>query len=180
MGIDLLLALFLLAAIYFGYQRGLILAVFSLVSLWLGILLAFKFSALVATWLGDRIDVSDKWLPILAFVIVLIGVVILVRLGAKALESALELAQLGMLNRLAGSVLYVILFLSVSAALLQGLQWAGAISDADRQDSIYLLHVQPLFMQGAQALSGWTPGLSDVFDTLRTFFDAVPASPEAL
>jgi hypothetical protein len=74
----------------------------------------------------------------------------------------------------------VILFLSVSAALLQGLQWAGAISDADRQDSIYLLHVQPLFFQGVQALAGWTPGLSDVFDTLRKFFDAVPASTDAL
>lgn len=180
MGIDLLIGLLMLVAVYFGYQRGLILAVFSLVSLWVGILLAFKFGALVAAWLGNLFAVSDKWLPILAFLIVLIGVVILIRLGAKALESALELAQLGVLNRLAGSLLYVILFLSISAALLQALQWAGAISDADRQDSIYLLHLQPLFIQGVQALTGWMPGLSDVFIALKKFFDAVPVNPSQL
>lgn len=175
MGIDLLMGLLMLAAVYFGFQRGLILAIFSFVSVWLGILLAFKFSAWVAAWLGERISVSDKWLPILAFLLVLIGVVILVRLGAKALEGMLELAQLGFVNRLAGSVLYLLLLFSISAALLQGLQWAGAFSENDSQDSLYLQHVQPIFINGFQMLSNWLPGGTDVIESLRKYYEAIPS-----
>ena len=172
MGIDLLIGLLMLVAVYFGYQRGLILAIFSFVSVWLGILLAFKFSAWVAAWLGERISVSDKWLPVLAFLAILISVVLLVRLGAKAIEGVLELAQLGLLNRFFGAVLYLALILSISSALSQGLIWAGVLSATDRQDSIFIQYVQPLFLQGFQRLGSWMPGGMDVFQTLETFFQS--------
>ena len=178
MGIDLILSLLALAAAYFGYQRGLILAIFSSLSVWLGIYLAFSFSALVAGWLGTRVSVSDRWLPILAFLLILIGVIILVRLGAKALEGMLEFAQLGTLNRLAGAILYLVLLLGVSSALLKGLQWAQVVTEVDARESIFLIHIQPLFMEGFQLLGEWLPGGKDVFRSLEEFFkrsEAIPA-----
>lgn len=174
MGIDLIIVLLALAALYLGYQRGLILAVFSFVSIWLGIFLAFKFSAVVAGWLGERVTVSDRWMPILAFLAILVGVVILVRLGAKALEGMLELAQLGTLNRLFGSLLYLVLLLSLSATIFQGLLWAGVVSDRDVQESRYLRVIQPFFMETLQVVGGWIPGWKDVYDSLEQYFRLVP------
>lgn len=181
MGIDLLVALLVLAAIYFGYQRGLILAVFSFLSFWVGIFLAFKFTALVAGWLGPRISVSDRWLPILSFVLILIGVIVLIRLGAKALESMLELAQLGTFNRVAGALLYSLLLLSVCAAFFQGLQWAGLVTPTEGQESLFIQRIQPLFVDGFQGLSRWIPGGKNLFNSLEQYFrEAMPNPPRAL
>ncbi len=174
MGIDLLIVLLVLAAIYLGYQRGLILAVFSFLSLWVGIFFAFKFSAIVAAWLGQRISVSDRWLPILSFLLILLGVILLIRLGAKALESMLELAQMGTFNRMAGAVLYSLLLLSVTAAVIQGLQWAGVVTAAEGQESIYIQRIQPIFKEGFERLNQWIPGGREVFDTLDQYFSAHP------
>jgi membrane protein required for colicin V production len=176
MGIDLIIALLALAGVYLGYQRGLIVAIFSFVSLWLGMLLAFRFSSWVAAWLGERVTVSDRWLPILAFLLVLVGVVLLVRLGAKALEGMLELAQLGIANRLAGAFLYLVLLLSLCAALFQGLTWAGLITEADRNGSIYLQHIQPFFMHGLEGLGEWLPGGKDIFKSLEKYFQSTPTA----
>lgn len=170
MGIDLLIVLLLLASIYLGYQRGLILAVFSFVSIWIGILLAFKCSALVAGWLGQRVSVSDRWLPILSFVLVLLAVVIVVRLGAKALEGMLELAELGTVNRLAGSLLYLLLTLSLCGALVLGLQWAGVLSEEDSRESLFVRGVQPILLKGFQEAGRWLPGGRDLFESLEKYF----------
>lgn len=172
MEIDLIVSLLLLAAVYLGYQRGLILAIFSFLSLWVGIFLAFKFTSVVAGWLGQRMTVSDRWLPILSFLLILIGVILLIRLGAKALESVLEVAQLGAFNRVAGAFLYSVLLLSLCSAVFQGLQWAGAITVEDGQTSFFLEHVQPIFMETFQGLSSWIPGGRDVFETLERFFQS--------
>jgi membrane protein required for colicin V production len=180
MGIDLIIALLALAALYLGYQRGLILAVFSFVSIWLGIFLAFKFSAVVAGWLGELVSVSDRWMPLVAFLAILIGVVILVRLGAKALEGVLELAQLGTINRLSGAILYLALLLSLSAAVFQGLQWAGVVSATDLQESYYLQAIQPFFMELFQGMGRWIPGGKDVYDSLEQYFKTVPESVSVL
>ncbi len=175
MGLDLLIVLLMLAAVYLGYQRGLILAIFSFLSLWVGIFFAFKFCSIVAAWLGQRITVSDRWLPILSFLLILLGVILLIRLGAKALESMLELAQMGTFNRVAGAVLYTLLLLSVSAAVIQGLQWSGLVTAAEGQESIFIQHVQPIFIEGFELLSQWIPGGREVFDTLDKYFTADPS-----
>jgi uncharacterized membrane protein required for colicin V production len=59
MGIDLVVGCLSLLAAFWGYRRGLILAV-SLVATVLGMLLAFKFSSLVASWLGEHTSISDR------------------------------------------------------------------------------------------------------------------------
>ncbi|MFM7671488.1 MAG: CvpA family protein [Bacteroidota bacterium] len=170
MGIDLIIALLLVAAVYIGYQRGLILAIFSFVAIWLGIFLAFKFTSQVAGWLGELVSVSDIWVPILVFLLILIGVILLVRLGAKSLEGVLEVAQLGIFNRLAGSLLYVLLLLMVASVLFQGLQWAHVITAADQRDSFFLKNVQPFFVEGFQSVGRWLPGGGDVLEKLEQYF----------
>ncbi|MBM3431554.1 MAG: hypothetical protein FJX92_00945 [Bacteroidetes bacterium] len=172
MGIDLLIALLVLASFYLGYQRGLILAIFSFLSIWVGIFLAFTFTSVVGDWLGQRMTVSGRWLPILSFLLILVGVIILVRLGAKALERVLEVAQLGTFNRVAGALLYSVVLLSVCAATFQGLQWAGVVTAAERQSSFFLQHVEPFFMEAFRGVSRWIPGKGDVFESLERYFQS--------
>jgi len=46
---------------------------------------ALKLSALAASYLGENVNISQRWLPVIAFAVVFIIIVLLVRLAAKAL-----------------------------------------------------------------------------------------------
>jgi len=176
MGVDLIVLLIAVWAVYQGYQRGLILAVFAFLATLLGVMLAFKFSSLVAAWLGERVSVSDQWLPIVAFLAILIGVILLVRLGAKALEGMIELAQLGILNRLGGVLLYLVLYLGLASAVFYLLQWTSLVPANAWQESWFLKQVQPLFMNGFKALGSWIPWFREQFDSLNEYFAKTASS----
>jgi membrane protein required for colicin V production len=100
MMIDIIFVILLVLALIHGYRRGLIVAVFSLVSIVVGLAAAIKLSAVVANHLGNTVKVSDKWLPVISFAIVFIVVVLLIRLGARAIQKLTEALMLGWLNRL--------------------------------------------------------------------------------
>lgn len=176
MGIDLIVLLIAGWAVYQGYQRGLILAVFAFLATLLGVMLAFKFSSLVAGWLGERVSVSDQWLPIIAFLVILIGVILLIRLGAKALEGMIELAQLGILNRLGGVLLYLMLYMGLLSAVFYLLQWTSLLPADAWQESWFLKQVQPWFMRGFKGFSGWIPWFREQFDALNDYFAKTASS----
>lgn len=100
--IDIIYAILLVLAIIKGFQRGLIVGIFSFVALVVGLAAALKLSTVVAGYIGDSVHISAEWLPFISFLVVFIGVVLLIRLGAKAIESAVEVVMLGWLNRIGG------------------------------------------------------------------------------
>lgn len=93
----------LLAALGFaavrGFFRGFIVEVCALLGIVVGIWVATRFSANVADWIG--LDASKE---VLAFIITFIGVLVLVYLLARALTALIDLAQLGLPNKVAGVV----------------------------------------------------------------------------
>ena len=107
--IDFTFAALMILAIIKGYQKGFILAIFSIIAFIIGLAAALKLSTAVANYLKDSISVSAKWLPFIAFALVFFVVVILVRLGAKLIEKTFQAVMLGWLNRIAGIVLYAAL-----------------------------------------------------------------------
>ena len=116
--IDIIVLVLVIVGIYKGWRKGLVLGIFSVLAFIIGLAAAIKLSALVAERLGEATNISQKWLPVLAFATVFLVVAFLVRLGAKALEGVLQLAMLGWLNKLGGVLLYVLLYLFVFSILL--------------------------------------------------------------
>ena len=115
---DILVLLMLVLALFKGWRNGLILGVFSFLAFILGLATAMKLSSVAAVYIGENVKVSEGWLPFIAFVAVFLIVVILVRLGAKAIESVIEVAQLGWLNKLGGICLYVLVYLFILSVIL--------------------------------------------------------------
>src|SRR5436190_1747336 len=69
--VDLIFAVLVVLAIIQGFRRGIIIAVFSFIAIFIGLAAALKLSAIVANHLGDTVRVSQKWLPVLSFILVL-------------------------------------------------------------------------------------------------------------
>src|SRR5262245_13461876 len=116
--LDLFFVVLLVLAIIKGWRRGLIVAIFSILALIIGLAAAIKLSSLVAGYIGKAVNVSDRWLPVISFAVVFIGVVLLIRLGANAIEKAAEMVTLGWVNTLGGILLYIIIYITVLSVLL--------------------------------------------------------------
>jgi membrane protein required for colicin V production len=122
---DIGIAIPLLWSVYRGFKKGLVIEIASLVALVLGIWGGTNFSHYAASLINENWEVSAKWLPILAFSLTFLAIVIGVFALAKLLERVIKLVALGLVNRIFGALfgmLKVVLILSVVFYLLGTVQ----------------------------------------------------------
>ncbi len=168
--IDVIYIIVLALAIFKGYQKGFVVAVFSLLAVFIGLAAALKLSATVAAWLGRSTNMGERLLPIVAFAIVLIAVAFITRLVAAVITKALQFAMLGFINRLGGIVLYSLLYTIIFSIVLF---FATHISLLKKQtiDASYTYHfIQPLGPKAINAFSSFIPPLQNMFQQLEHFF----------
>ena len=115
--LDIILLVCFVPAIVRGIQRGFIAQVVSLVSVILGIWLAFHFSEMACEWLKQYLpNLSETVLNIAGFVLILVVVALLLHLVGALLTKTLQTLSLGFVNRLLGLVFGVL-----KVALILGL-----------------------------------------------------------
>ncbi len=173
MFIDGIVAGLLLLAFFKGWRNGLVVAVFSFLAVVVGLAAAVKLSAVAADYLGRNISVSQRWLPFLAFAAVFLGVVLVVRLGAKLIENVLQVAMLGWLNRLGGVLFYALLYLFVCSILLFYAAQLHIIQPQAQQASVaypYLAGLGPKVIDGLGVV---LPFFKNMFSELETFFEGL-------
>jgi membrane protein required for colicin V production len=171
--IDIICIILLLLAVIRGYQRGLIVGIFALLAIIIGLAAAMKLSIVVAGYLGDTVKISDRWLPVISFAVVFIGVVLLVRLGANAIEKAVQAITLGWLNRLGGIILYVVIYITAFSVILFYLEMLGLIrSETISKSATYTL-IQPWGPKAIDAMGVVLPFFRDMFTELQEFFGGV-------
>ena len=168
--IDIIVLIMLVMAVIKGLRRGLIIAVFSILAFIAGIAAAMKLSVVVAGYLKDSVHVSAKWLPVLSFLLVFVGVVLLVRLVASILEKSIEMVLLGWVNKIGGIILYIVLYLFMLSVLLFFAQQVKLFSESTLQQSVTWSWIQPL---GPWVINGFgklIPVFKDMFTELSNFF----------
>ncbi len=176
MTLDILLMILLGIAVFKGYRSGFVVAVFSFLGVFIGLVAAVKFSALAAGWLQNTTSVTGAWLPFLSFALVMVCVIILVRLGAKMIQSALELVLLGWVNKLSGMLLYAVLYLTVYSVFLFYAEKIHLLKPALMESS----RSYPFIRSWGPAAIEWIgkaiPVFKGMFAELAIFFDRFPAS----
>ena len=171
--IDLILGIIILIAIFKGYQRGLIIGLFSLVSVIIGLAAAMKLSTVVAGYIGEAVNVSDEWLPVISFAIVFIVVVLLIRLGANAIERTVEVVMVGWLNKLGGIIFYVAIYTVVFSVLLFYAEQVNLVRSETIEKSISYSFVQPWGPRVINSVGSIVPLFRDMFAELELFFENV-------
>ncbi|MGZ8510147.1 MAG: CvpA family protein [Chitinophagaceae bacterium] len=173
MFLDLILIIILILAVIKGYQRGLIVGVFSFVAVIIGLAAAMKLSTVVAGYLGDTIKVSDGWLPVVSFAIVFILVVLLIRLGANMIQKTVEISTLGWLNRLGGILLYVAIYAMVYSVVLFYAEQLKLVQEAAIEKSVTYFYIQPLGPKVINGFASVIPVFKGMFTELQAFFDGI-------
>lgn len=172
--IDLIFALLLVMAIIKGYQKGFIVAFFSIIAFIIGLAAALKLSAVVAEYLKQSVNISAKWLPFLAFIIVFFAVVILIRLGAKLIEKAFQVVLLGWLNRIGGIVLYSVLYIIIFSIFIFYAEKLQLIQPGTIQSSQTYNFVEPWGPAVMDNFGKLIPVFKNMFTELGDFFNTIP------
>jgi membrane protein required for colicin V production len=171
--VDLIFAVVMVLALLKGYQRGLIVGLFSLVAVIIGLAAAMKLSTVVAGYIGKAVKISDEWLPVISFAVVFLGVVLLIRLGANAIEKAIEVALLGWVNKLGGIILYAAIYILIFSVLLFYAEQVKLVKPETIQQSVTYSFVQPWGPKAINGVGSIIPIFKDMFGELESFFDGV-------
>ncbi|MFI5188156.1 MAG: CvpA family protein [Chitinophagales bacterium] len=171
--IDFIFAVLLVLALIQGYRRGFIVAVFSFIAIIIGLAAALKLSAAVAKHIGHSVKISDKWLPIISFVVVFIVVVLLVRLGARAIQRLTETVLLGWVNRLGGIILYIAIYTTVFSILLFYAGQIKIIKPETIRASLTYPFIEPWGPKAIDGLAAIIPFFKNMFAELERFFSGL-------
>ena len=139
--IDIIIAIPLLFGLVRGLMRGFIIEIASLVALILGVFGAIHFSFYAEDLLKENADLEGNTLSLAAFALTFIAIVIAIHLGARFLQKILQMAALGIVNRIAGGVFGLVkwvLMLSYILVFLNGMGGGNLnlISDEAKSKSI--------------------------------------------
>ena len=171
--IDIIYVALLVLAIFKGFSKGFIIAVFSFLALFIGLAAALKLSAAVAAWLGKSTTVSERWLPVLAFAAVLVAVAVATRLVAVIIEKSLRIVMLGFVNKLAGIVLYIAVYTLIFSIVLFYATKISLLKNDAIAGSYFYRYVQPLGPKSMALLSSAIPLFKNMFQQLEHFFGRV-------
>lgn len=173
MMIDFLSVIILALAFFRGWRKGIVVALCSLLGVVLGMLAALKLSGVLSTWMMAHGWVTSAWAQIISYVLLFLGVLWLVRIIAKAIETALKAAMLGLINRLVGALLYAF----IGAFIWSSILWIGNRAHLIAPETLATSHTYAYF----EPIAPWVfahigmvlPFAKDVFADLSHFFDGV-------
>ena len=159
--LDLVIVVVLAVGAFFGLRMGIIKAVLSLAGVIVGVVLAGQYYVALADVLPFFSETSSA-AKIVAFAIILIGVMIVAVVLARLLKWAASVMMLSWVNHLGGAVLGLALGAIFCGALLAiWVKWLGA------GDVITESMIAPVLLDKFPMVLALLP---DEFDAIRSFF----------
>ncbi|HBK71477.1 MAG TPA: colicin V production protein [Flavobacteriaceae bacterium] len=138
--IDIILVALLLYGLVRGFMKGFFVEVTSLVALAIGLYGAIHFSYIVANYLKNSVDWTEKYIQIIAFAITFFIIVVLISFTGKILTKIADTVALGIVNKLFGAAfgfLKIGLILSVVLIIFDKLNRAlPIVKEENLQSSI--------------------------------------------
>ncbi len=178
--LDLIYAVILVLAILHGFRRGLVLGLFSLVAVIIGLAAAMKLSLVAGEYIGKVINISEEWLPVISFAVVFLVIVLLIRLGARAIEKTVEMVMLGWVNKIGGIIFYAAIYTIIFSVLLFYAEQMKLLQPETINKSVTWSFVQPWGPKVINGIGSIIPIFKDMFGELEKFFDGVAKEISAL
>jgi membrane protein required for colicin V production len=169
--IDIVLGAFLIFGLFRGLRNGLFVELASLISFFIGIYVAVKFSYILGNALGDGGTAPSKTVKIFAFVLTLVLVIIAIHFLAKVFSQIANFVFLGWLNTLGGgffAVLKSALLLGIALSLLQKINSDNALISKETQERSWFFN--PIIKISGVLL----PFLTDWFEDLKKETTSTP------
>ena len=136
--IDLIILIPLAIGAIRGFRKGFILEIITLLALILAVIGGFHFLHWGMSVLSENFQLSGKFLPFLAFLLIFVGIIAIVNAIGQALKKIIHMAFLGGIDRIAGAVLGAVKFVFLFSILIWVFHVFGIEMPQHLQDDSFL------------------------------------------
>jgi len=165
----------ILAVLFFirGYMKGFIVAAFSILGIIAGIICSLTLSEKVASWLLHKGYVTSGWAQVASFALLFIGVIVVVWLVAKAIETWVKAMMMGWINGLMGAIIYTFMAMFIWSAVLWLCNQMHLLTPETIAYSKTYRFISPIAPWICEHVGKIWPMAKDVFTNLQQYFSNV-------
>lgn len=171
-GWDWALAIILFFGAYRGYKKGILLETVALIGFVLGIIVALHLLPQSTAWLMEQVSSESNLLPIAAFILTFVAVVVAASLVGRLLKSVIHLTPLGFADEILGAALGLIKWAFVLSLLLAALDWAN-IEVETMEDGLLYGYLRPVSSVVIDQIIHWFPAMEEMVKTIDNFFQEI-------
>ena len=170
---DIVFAIILIAGFYYGYQKGIVNTIFSIIGFCLGILMITKLNETIVLYLGHHTHMNPVYLPILSILCLIIFIALFFKLLSWSSEQLLKSFHLTSINRIIGGSLFATLALFLFSTLLWYADNSTFIKDETKEKSYTYAFVQPLSPLFTNAVGTAIPAFKGMYGNMNTAMDSI-------
>ena len=167
---DILFVIFIALGFYQGYKNGVVYSIFSLLGWFLGIIAALRFSYLIINVLHGYLHLGPKVLAFIAFALVVLLVLLLMRLIAWGLEKLLKSMSLNIANQVVGGIIHSLIGLYVLCVLIWFLNRLDVFPTHQKETSHIYPYVGNLAPKVVDATAKVIPMVRGTFENFDELF----------
>lgn len=168
--IDLALGITIIIGFIYGYSKGLIKTIFSLLSILIGLIAAMKLSPLTIRGMESIIPNSPRLAYIVGFLLTFVIVIVLIRFIGSKLESLFKMAKINFMNKSAGGILLALSFGILFSTIIWFLNEARLLSEQQKDQSITYYHLEGVPGKAREQFEVIKPVFREFWDkTVETF-----------
>jgi uncharacterized membrane protein required for colicin V production len=165
--------IFLIAAgygFYLGFSRGIIQTVFTILSYFIGLIAAFKFSP-SATQLLESLFSEHPLMFVAGFLLSFVLTMIIIRMLAKGLEGILETVNINIINQVAGGALLAAVMVLIYSVMLWFADASHLISAQTKEESRTYVYLEKYPEQAWKVGGMLWPTIEDFWHYSVDFLD---------
>lgn len=172
MGIDILFIIMASFGFYFGFAYGLIRVVIFLVALIIALAVAMYVTPNTTLLIKQVLAVDSALLPFVAFLVTLVGVMLVARIVFKLMEETITSKQVNQLTRAIGGLMMAGIFIFLYSVLVTFFSAAHVIKpDTARTNSFFFVYIEKIPVHGKDLIKMVMPFMDNFFDYMDNAFD---------
>ena len=150
-----------------GFKKGFILEIITLLALILAVIGGFHFLHWGMSVLTENFQLSGKFLPFLAFLLIFVGIVFIVNAIGQVVKKVIHMAFLGGIDRIAGALLGAVKFVFFFSVVIWVFQIFGvALPQHLQDDSLLYTYVVAVAPATVELFGFIIPATSDLMDDI--------------
>lgn len=165
MVIDVIFFAVFIYTFYLGFSRGIIQTVFMGISIVIGFVAAIKFSPFMGKFLDQALTSQGPMIPFLSFILTFLAIMLLIRMIASVIENVLDAADLEMLNKFAGGILFSGLGILVYSGILIFFNKANLFTEDAVSSSAFYPYLEAFPSKVSELVSRFLPVVGDMWDS---------------
>lgn len=173
MVLDILFAIVFIAGFYYGYQKGVVNTIFSILGFVLGTLIITKFNEKMTIYLSQHTSMNQSYLPIVSIFCLIVFIALFFKLMSWSSEQLLKSFSLTSVNRIIGGALFSSLVTFLFSTLLWYANQAHYLESETKEKSMTYAFVQPLSPLFTNAVGTAVPAFKDMYSNMSNEMDSV-------